>query len=59
MTALKYGKLKLNILNEINNGIIERMPNGNPNGYSQAKFSFVEKFSAMAKHEFQDRYKPI
>ena len=57
--AEEYGKLKLNILNDINDGIIERMPNGNPNGYSQAKFSFVEKFSAMAKHEFQDRYKPI
>ncbi len=57
--AKEYGKLKLNILNDINNGIIERMPNGIPNGYSQAKFSFVEKFSAIAKHEFQNRYKPV
>jgi len=57
--AEEYGKLKLNILNDIENGIIERMPNGIPNGYSQAKFKFVEKFSAMAKYEFQDRYKPI
>lgn len=56
--AVEYGKLKLKILNDIEDGIIERMPNGNPNGYSQAKLSFVDKNSIIAKQEFHDRYKP-
>jgi len=56
--AAEYGNLKSKILNDIQNGVIERMPNGKPNGYSQAKFSFVEKTSAIAKQEFRDRYKP-
>lgn len=56
--AVEYGKLKLKILNDIEDGIIERIPNGNPNGYSQAKLSFVDKNSIIAKQEFHDRYKP-
>jgi len=54
----EYGKLKLNILEDIEKGIIERMPNGQPNGYSVAKFAFVEKYSKVAKQEFQNKYKP-
>lgn len=56
--AIEYGQLKLRILNDIENGIIERIQNGNPNGYSQAKLSFVEKYSKIAKQEFHDRYIP-
>ena len=56
--ATEYGKLKLNILEDIEKGIIERMPNGQPNGYSVAKLAFVEKYSKVAKQEFQNRYKP-
>lgn len=56
--ATEYGKLKLNILEDIEKGIIERMPNGQPNGYSVAKLAFVEKYSKAAKQEFQNRYKP-
>ena len=56
--ATEYGKLKLNIVIDIEKGLIERMPNGIPNGYSKAKFAFVEKYSKSAKLEFQNRYKP-
>lgn len=56
--ATEYGKLKLNILNDIEKGLIERMPNGVPNGYSQAKLEFVKKYTNSAKQEFHDRYKP-
>ncbi|MDO5520977.1 MAG: GrpB family protein [bacterium] len=56
--AREYGELKENILKDIESGKIERMPNGQPNGYSQAKLSFVEKVSMMAKEEFKERYKP-
>lgn len=56
--AAEYGKLKLNILEDIEKGIIERMPNGQPNGYSVAKLAFVEKYSKAAKQEFQSKYKP-
>lgn len=54
--AAEYGKLKLKILRDIQEGRIERIPNGNPNGYSNAKLEFVEKSSKIAKREFQDRY---
>ena len=54
----EYGKLKLKILNDIEKGMIERVPNGMPNGYSQAKLSFVKKYSGVAKQEFQNKYKP-
>jgi GrpB-like predicted nucleotidyltransferase (UPF0157 family) len=56
--ATEYGKLKLNILKDIEKGIIERMPNGQPNGYSVAKLAFVEKYSKAAKQKFQNKYKP-
>lgn len=56
--STEYGKLKLNIINDIEKGIIERVPNGMPNGYSQAKLAFVKKYSNAAKQEFQNRYKP-
>lgn len=56
--AAEYGKLKQEILSKIENGIIERMPNGTPNGYSQAKLSFVEKTTSIAKQKYHDRYKP-
>lgn len=56
-TAAEYGKLKLQILQDIENGKIERMPNGNPNGYSRAKLEFVEQISAAARKEFEGRYR--
>lgn len=56
--ANEYGKLKLNILKDIEKGLIERIPNGVPNGYSEAKLVFVEKYSKYAKQEFQNRYNP-
>ncbi len=56
--STEYGKLKLNIINDIEKGIIERMPNGMPNGYSQAKLAFVKKYSNAAKQKYQNRYKP-
>ena len=57
-TAEEYGRIKQQILQDIQNGKIERMPNGQPNGYSQAKYAFVEKISAQAKAEFPGRYRP-
>lgn len=56
--ATKYGELKLKIVKGIEEGLIERMPNGIPNGYAKAKFEFVKKYSNFAKQEFHDRYKP-
>ena len=56
--ATEYGKLKLNIVIDIEKGLIERMPNGVPNGYSQAKLELVKKYTNFAKQEFHDRYKP-
>ena len=57
--AVEYGNLKERILKDIQEGKIERMPNGQPNGYSQAKFAFVEKISLQAKQALKDRYKPV
>ncbi len=56
--AEEYGQLKTRILRDIESGKIQRMPNGQPNGYSQAKFAFVERVSALAKQEFAGRYRP-
>ncbi|MGB8455272.1 MAG: GrpB family protein [Anaerocolumna sp.] len=56
--STEYGKLKLNIINNIEKGIIERVPNGILNGYSQAKLAFVKKYPNTAKQEYQNRYKP-
>lgn len=55
--AAEYGKLKQRILQDIENGKIERMPNGNPNGYSSAKSEFVEQISAAARKEFEGKYR--
>lgn len=56
--ATEYGKLKLNIIKDIEDGKIERIPNGKPNGYSQAKLEFVKKYTNFAKEKFHNRYKP-
>lgn len=56
--AAEYGRLKTRILQDIESGKIQRMPNGQPNGYSQAKFAFVERVSTLAKQEFAGRYRP-
>ena len=55
-TAKEYGELKEQILKEINEGKIERMPNGRPNGYSNAKLAFVKKISAEAREMYRGRY---
>ena len=57
--AVEYGNLKETILKDIQTGKIERIPNGQPNGYSQANFSFVEKISLQAKRDLKNRYKPL
>lgn len=56
--AAEYGNLKVDILKDIESGLIERIQNGKRNGYSQAKLSFVEKYSKLAKEEYCNRYKP-
>ncbi len=56
--AKEYGELKERILKEINEGKIERMPNGRPNGYSNAKLAFVKNISAEAKKAYRGRYAP-
>ena len=55
--AQEYSKLKEKILSDIKEGKVERMPNGQPNGYSNAKFSFVDDISCKAKEKYKDRYK--
>lgn len=54
----EYAQLKLNIVNGIKKGVIERINNGMPNGYSQAKLEFVKKYSIAAKQKYPNRYKP-
>lgn len=56
--AEEYGKLKENILKDIKNGKIQRIADGRPNGYSEAKLKFVEKYSKAAKLEFRNCYSP-
>ena len=53
-----YAQLKLQILKDIEEGRIERLPNGNPNGYSNAKLDFVRQHTEIARREFENRYKP-
>ena len=55
-TAAEYGKLKLGILDGIEKGVIERIPNGKRVGYSAAKEDFVTRHTSRAKTEFQGRY---
>ena len=57
-TAGEYGALKRNILRDIREGKIQRMPGGQPNGYSAAKLAFVQKISKEAKKEFGEKYRP-
>jgi len=52
-----YSQLKLKILRDIEEGKIERLPNGAPSGYSGAKLAFVKKYSEIAKQEFHNRYR--
>lgn len=54
----EYGALKAKILDDIEKGIIERMPGGKPNGYSQAKVAFVQKYTDAARLEYAGRYRP-
>lgn len=54
LKATEYGQLKTNILRDIEKGVIERMPNG----YSVAKFAFVDKYSKLAKQRYTNKYKP-
>lgn len=56
--AAEYGNLKIRIRNDIENGIIERMPNGIPNGYAIAKSDFVKKYTDIAKKAYRGKYKP-
>lgn len=56
--AAEYGRLKENILSDIKNGKIRRIVDGRPNGYSEAKLKFVEKYSKAAKQEFRNCYSP-
>ena len=52
--AAEYGKLKENILSDIESGKIRRIVDGRPNGYSEAKLKFVEKYSKRQKEEFPE-----
>lgn len=54
--AREYGALKEKILDDISEGKMERMPNGKPNGYSMAKFDFVNDISCKAKERYGNRY---
>lgn len=54
--AAEYSHLKEKILNDISEGKLERMPNGQPNGYSNAKLSFVKEVSQKAKDAYRGRY---
>ena len=54
--AAVYGMLKQKILDDIQRGAIQRMPDGKPNGYSQAKLAWVEQISSRAKAEFGEKY---
>ncbi|MBO7451587.1 MAG: GrpB family protein [Clostridiales bacterium] len=54
--AREYGELKEKILEDISEGKMERMPNGKPNGYSMAKFDFVNEVSNKAKERYCNKY---
>lgn len=55
--AKEYSSLKEKILTDISEGKMERMPNGQPNGYSNAKFSFVKEVSQKAKDAYPGKYR--
>ena len=52
-----YSRLKEKILTDIAEGKLERMPDGQPNGYSNAKSSFVKEVSQKAKAVYYGRYR--
>ncbi len=56
-TAAEYSRLKERILKDIRDGKTERMPNGRPNGYSMAKYAFVDEISKKAKEAYPGRYR--
>ena len=56
--SIDYGKLKKSILNDIEKGLIDPMPNGILIGYTNVKLDFIQKYSAIAKQEFKNKYKP-
>ena len=55
--AAEYSSLKEKILNDISEGKLERMPNGQPNGYSNAKYSFVREISQKARATYPGKYR--
>lgn len=55
--AKEYSSLKEQILTDISEGKMERMPNGQHNGYSNAKFSFVKEVSQKAKDAYPGKYR--
>ena len=55
--AREYSDLKVQILDDISAGRLERMPNGQPNGYSNAKYKYVNELSKKAKSAYPGRYK--
>ena len=55
--AAEYSSLKVNILKDIKEGKLERMPNGQPNGYSNAKYAFVNEVSRKAREVYKGRYR--
>ncbi len=54
--AGEYSSLKEKILEDISEGRVKRMPNGQPNGYSNAKYSFVKDVSQKARDAYKGRY---
>ena len=56
--AKEYSDLKEQILDDIQSGKIERMPNGQPNGYSMAKLDFVKRISEEARLAYPNRFNP-
>ena len=54
--AKEYSRLKEQILDDISEGKLERMPKGQPNGYSNAKYSFVRDISQKARDAYKGRY---
>ena len=57
--AAENSQLKEKILTDISEGKMERMPNGQPNGYSNAKLSFVKGISIRAKEIYPDKYRLV
>ena len=56
--AKEYSDLKEQILDDIQSGKIERMPKGQPNGYSMAKLDCVKRISEEARLAYPNRFNP-